>query len=142
MVNAVRIREMSLADYENVIRLWSRMPGLSHTADDEKQNIEQFLGRNEGLSLVAEVGNEIIGTLLGGHDGRRGFLYHLAVDKCYWRQGIGRKLVNCCLAKLKQAGIAKCHVFVLTDNEAGMMFWERMGFNHRNDIITYSKTVR
>lgn len=141
MVGSLRIRELELADYESAIGLWSQVPGLSQSIDDAKRNIERFLLRNEGLSLAAEISGELVGTLLSGHDGRRGFLYHLAVDSRYWRQGIGRKLVYCCLAKLKQEGIGKCHVFVFADNAAGVEFWERMGFNRRGDIITYSKTV-
>lgn len=87
-----------------------------------------FLDRNPGLSLVAHDDSKLIGAILCSHDGRRGCLHHLAVDKRYRHQGIGTALVQRCLAALSEEGIVKCNIFFLEENKAGMAFWERNGF--------------
>ncbi|WP_144351124.1 GNAT family N-acetyltransferase [Sporomusa termitida] len=129
------------SDYEAALDLWQRTPGLGLSEADSAANIDQFLSRNKGLSFVAAAGQELIGTCLCGHDGRRGFLYHLTVHPRYRRQGIGRALAERCLAQLKAAGIAKCHLFVLADNRQGMDFWDRIGFQERADICIYSCNI-
>ena len=135
------IRELTLADYEAILNLWRSTPGLGLSDSDSRDNIQIFLTRNKGLSFVSEIDNEIVGTILCGHDGRRGFIYHLAIHHHYRRRGIGRKLVECCLAKLQEAAITKCHLFVLTDNIQGMDFWDRIGFHKREDIHIYSQNI-
>jgi acetyl esterase/lipase/GNAT superfamily N-acetyltransferase len=95
--------------------------------------ISQYLERNPGLSLVARNDEGIIGTVLCGHDGRRGYVHHLAVERDYRGQGIGRSLVEACLAKLQAVGIQRCQAFLHRNNEAGEKFWRRMGWRVRND---------
>lgn len=135
------IRELTPKDYEAAIALWQKTPGISVSDADSKKNISVFLTRNNGLSFVAELDNELVGTILCGHDGRRGFIYHLAVHQDYRRKRIGRTLVECCLAKLNKAGIIKCHLFVLRDNSEGMDFWDHIGFDKRKDIYIYSTNI-
>lgn len=134
----VLIREMKAADYSAVINFWRETPGLALSDADTEENIGVFLARNPGLSFVAELADRLLGTILCGHDGRRGFIYHLAVHHDYRRKGIGRLLADCCLNKLKEAGISKCHLFVLADNDQGMAFWDKIGFQRREDILIYS----
>ncbi|HWR09616.1 GNAT family N-acetyltransferase [Sporomusa sp.] len=135
------IRELLPEDYEAALALWQKTPGMGLSEADSRENIGMFLSRNPGMSFVAEAGNELIGTILCGHDGRRGIFYHLTVRHDYRKRGIGRTLVECCLVRLKAAGILKCHLFVLADNSQGMAFWESMGFQGREDIHIYSRTI-
>ena len=136
-----RVRELKQEDYEAIIALWQNTPGMGISDADSKENIGLFLSRNKGFSFVAETGNELAGTILSGHDGRRGFIYHLAVHEKYRGRGLGRNLLNCCLAKLQEASITKCHLFVFADNSQGMDFWDHVGFYKRDDVHIYSKNI-
>ncbi|MDF2572255.1 MAG: ypeA, partial [Sporomusa sp.] len=122
------IRELIPKDYDAAIALWQKTPGLVLSDADSKENIGEFLIRNKGMSFVAELGNELVGTILCGHDGRRGFIYHLVVHNDQRKRGIGRTLVESSLTELKEAGITKCHLFVMADNDQGMDFWDHIGF--------------
>jgi len=138
----VDIREMGMADYEALTSLWRQLPGIRLREDDSRENMAKFLQRNPGMSFIAEVGGQVVGGILCGHDGRRGFLYHLAVRSDYRRQGIGRALAERSVAALTAAGISKCHLFVLADNREGGSFWQRGGFQLRQDIVILSKDTR
>lgn len=137
----VEVRELRLADYESAWRLWLETPGMRISAADSEEGVAVFLRRNPGLSFAAWDGVELIGTILGGHDGRRGFLYHLAVRPEKQGRGVGRRLTESCLAALAAQGIDKCHLFVLADNVQAKGFWSRLGFSCRNDIQTYSRNT-
>lgn len=137
----IQIREMVLTDYEAAVGLWQKTPGLGLSDTDSKEKIEAFLMRNEGMSFIAEWDGKLVGTVLCGHDGRRGFIYHLAVHHEHRRKQIGSELIGCCLTKLNSEGIAKCHLFVLENNVQGMDFWKHMGFVKRDDIYTYSCNI-
>lgn len=137
----VVIRELERNDYQDAITLWQRTPGMGLSEADTAENVDLFLMRNRGLSFAAISGNELIGTILCGHDGRRGFLYHLAVRSDYRRRGIGRTLVERSLIKLGEAGITKCHLFVQADNSQGRDFWNHIGFHKREDIHIHSTTI-
>src|SRR5262245_47853322 len=112
------IQEMSIEHYEAVLNLWQAAEGVGLSDADSYEGIARFLDRNPGLSYVAYVGETLAGAILSGHDGRRGYIHHLAVDPAYRRQGLGQALVEHCLAALAQAGIDKCHLFVFKQNEA------------------------
>jgi ribosomal protein S18 acetylase RimI-like enzyme len=122
------VRSMTLEDYDEAVRLWQSTEWISLSDTDAREPMQLFLDRNPGLSLVVRDGDELIGTILCSHDGRRGYLHHLAVDKRYRRQGIGSDLVQRCLTALAHEGIVKCNIYFLEENEAGMAFWERNGF--------------
>ena len=119
------IREMTMSDYENAITLWRGMPGIALSGADEIQAMGAFLKRNHGLCFVAQEGNNLIGTVLCGNDGRRGYLYHLAVNPKYRGKKVGSSLVDIVLEALKKLGIQKCHLFVVTDNQNGIIFWKK-----------------
>lgn len=122
------IREMRIDDYEDVYRLWEQTEGLTLEESDSREDIEIYLRRNQGLCFVACIGNQIVGTVLCGHEGRRGILRHLAVKRKFRDQGIARALVNKCLSSLANQGIKKCNTFVLDKNVWGRRFWEHMGW--------------
>ncbi|MCR2806005.1 GNAT family N-acetyltransferase [Paenibacillus soyae] len=136
------MREMTMNDYDQMIALWNEIEGLSLSDADSQPNMESYLIRNKGLSFVYETGGRIVGTILCGHDGRRGFIHHVAVQPEYRMQRIGQLMVDQCLSKLKEEGIDKCHIFVLDDNEAGNRFWSRTGWQKRSGFSVYSKDIR
>ena len=128
------VRHFRIEDFDAVIALWRRTEGVGLNESDTRLAITAFLRRNPRLSFVAEQGGRIIGAVLCGHDGRRGYLHHLAVSKRHRRRGIGRLLVNACLAKLRKAGIQKCNIFIFANNAAGMKFWTHTGWSLRTEL--------
>lgn len=135
------IREFALADYDSALALWKRCEGMGLSAADERCAIECFLRQNQGLCFVALEDGSLVGTVLGGSDGRRGSLYHLAVDPDWRRQGLGSLLVEHCLEGMKQRGIQKCHLMVMGTNEKGQAFWKHEGWQRREDIVLMSKDI-
>lgn len=132
--SAVTLRTFRIGDYAEVIRLWRRTEGVGLNESDTRPAIASFLRRNPGLSFVALQQGKIIGAVLCGHDGRRGYLHHLAVAKRYRNQGVGLRLVESCLAKLRAADIHKCNIFVYAGHTAGMSFWKHNGWKLRADL--------
>lgn len=131
-------REMTIGDYEASYALWAATEGMVLSHSDSREEIARYLERNPGCSFVCVGGDKLLGTLLGGHDGRRGFLYHVAVAPDRRGSGIGGRLVKLGLAKLREAGVFKCHLFVLEDNETGSGFWARSGWEKRDGILLFS----
>ena len=128
------VRAFRIADYDAVTALWRRTEGVGLNECDTRRAIAAYLRRNPRLSFVAEQDGRIVGAVLCGHDGRRGYLHHLAVAKRHRQRGIGRRLVNACLAKLRQAGISKCNIFIFANNAAGMKFWVHTGWKLRTEL--------
>jgi putative acetyltransferase len=127
---ALVIRPFVEGDIEPALRLWSGVEGLGLTESDNKEAIELFLRRNPGFSAVATLASgEIVGTVLCGHNGRAGFLYHLVVVESHRRRSIGTQLVEFCFAKLADAKIPRCNIFVYTANGLSNQFWAKTGWN-------------
>ena len=127
-------RNMTAADLPRVFALWRECEGVGLSEGDTIEGITAFLTRNPGTSWVAFAEDRLIGAVLAGHDGRRGFLYHLAVSAESRGQGAGSALVRHALEGLGAVGIRKCHVMVYRDNAEGQRFWERLGWAQRGDI--------
>jgi putative acetyltransferase len=134
-------RGMAIADYAEVIALWRATEGLGLSESDEREPIAAYLDRNPGMSFVAVNGDCIVGAVLGGHDGRRGYLHHLAVTPGWRRRGIGRALVETSLAQLKAAGIPKFNLFLIDHNATGRAFWLKHGWTAREDLVLVQKTL-
>jgi ribosomal protein S18 acetylase RimI-like enzyme len=134
--------EMTGADYEDALALWHTTEGSGLTPADSREGIQLFLERDPGLSLVVRESGRLIGTILCGHDGRRGYLHHVAVGRPYQGRGIGRTLVQASLAKLAGQGIHRCHTFIRADNRDGKRFWRTTGWTERTDLIMVSKEMR
>lgn len=132
------IRLMTLDDYPTVLQLMQQTPGISIRDADSEEATARYLARNPGLSFVAECDGQIVGCVMSGHDGRRGYLQHLLVLPAYRRQGLARRLVNACIAELARQGIAKTHLDVFRSNTAAQSFWEQQGWQRREDICRYS----
>ena len=115
---------MTLDDYQIVHEIWQSTPGLGLSVSDERDAVAAFLERNPELSAVAQSADgAIVGVVLCGHDGRRGFLYHLAVLPKFRRQGIAKMLVEHCLNRLRADRILKCNIFLFRSNREGLAFW-------------------
>ncbi len=134
----MEICELRMTEYAQVLELLDSTPGVTLRRMDDTEAVALYLKRNPGLSFVAMSGREVVGCLLCGHDGRRGYLQHLIVKPDYRRQGIGTALVRCCIAALYDIGIAKAHVFVFTSNRTANSFWQNGGWNLRQEISMYS----
>ena len=124
----IRTREFSIDDYEGALQLWQRVEGLELAEGDDIEGVAQFVMRNPGLSRVAIDGSAVVGVAMCGHDGRRGHIYHLAVDPAYRRYGVGRRLVKECLDGLRQAGMVRAIILVADYNLGGAEFWKRAGW--------------
>jgi len=122
------VREMTIDDYGEVYHLWEQTEGLSLEEGDSRDAIKIYLRRNQGFCFVACVQGRVVGTVLCGHEGRRGILRHLAVTRECRGKGIARGLINHCLSALAKDGIRKCNTFVLDSNIQGRSFWEHMGW--------------
>lgn len=137
------ISPFTLDAYDKVMALWKESEGIGLSGADSKESVQSYLERNLNMSLTAEDSQgTLLGAVLCGHDGRRGYIYHLAVHPDHRRQGIGRKLVQECLAQLKAAGIQKCHIFIFEDNTSATDFWKGIGWTYRTDIRVISKDIR
>lgn len=129
---------MNESDYHGIILLWQNAEGVKIRDADSEEGIRKYLLRNPGLSFVAESNGEIVGTIMAGHDGKRGYLQHLAVASNHRQNGIATELLNYCLAALKAEGIIKSHIHVLCENEKAKIFWVNRGWLKRNDIEVFS----
>lgn len=135
------IKPMTSQDYGYVYALWSSTDGLGlHKIEDSQEGIDFYLKRNPDTCFTAWEDGKLVGAILAGHDGRRGYLHHLAVDSAYRRKGIGRQLVEQALSALANAGIQKVALVAFTDNQTGNAFWEKLGFTSREDL-TYRNCV-
>ncbi|NPV86509.1 MAG: GNAT family N-acetyltransferase [Anaerolineae bacterium] len=132
---------MTVSDYEEALALWQSTPGIGLSAADSRDAITRFLERNGELCFVARRGAQLVGTVLCGHDARRGYIYHLAVRQGERRAGVGRALVQKALEALGRQDIQKCHIFVYADNQEGLLFWRSTGWLERPELIIMSKDI-
>lgn len=136
-------RPLTLTDYAPVRALWEASEGIGLNVSDSPEAIALFLARNPDLSLVAlSQTGEIVGAVLCGHDGRRGYLHHLAVAKSARNQGLGRELVEKCLCRLQDLGIPKVNIYLFATNHAGRSFWLNSGWAVRDDLLVLQRGVR
>lgn len=136
------IRTMEIGDYENVYQLWMRIKGFGiRSVDDSREGVEMFLKRNPTTSVVAEEDGKIVGTILCGHDGRRGCFYHVCVDPGYRRRGIGKAMAVKAMQELQKEKINKVSLIAFTQNDIGNAFWNSIGWTKREDLDYYDFTL-
>jgi len=136
----MRIRAMSSSDHGELIRLWSSFPGNAITGADSSEGFEAFLTRNGSFCFTACVNDEIVGSVMAGSDGRRGYVYHLAVRADHQRKGIGGTLMRRAERALSEAGLEKIHLFIFSDNPA-VAFYEKSGWHVRDYITVMSRVL-
>lgn len=127
----IRISGLRPGDVGEAVRIWRKTEGVGVGASDTPARVRAFLRRNPGLSSVARENGKIVGAVMCGHDGRRGYLHHLAVLKSHRRMGIGEMLVRRCMERLARAGILKCNGLLLKSNIRGKRFWKAIGWDTR-----------
>jgi len=139
----VQVREFHYPeDYLAARFLWENAgPGINVRRSDEPEEIQKKLQRDPDLFLVAEMNRKLIGTVIGGFDGRRGLIYHLAVEATFRQHGIGSLLMDEVERRLKAKGCLKCYLLVTVDNEKAMRFYEAREWERMETVYTYTKTL-
>jgi ribosomal protein S18 acetylase RimI-like enzyme len=135
----IMIEPMTIDHYADVVTLWRTTENIGLSSADEQGNIASYLSRNPDLSFVAVDSGRIVGVVLCGHDGRRGYIHHLTVMDSHRRKGIAKALVDRCIASLRNEGIQKCHTFVYRANQDGTSFWQGTGWTSRSEVRVMSK---
>lgn len=138
----VEIREFTLEDYPQALALWQATEGITVGPGDSREDVARFLERNPGLSFVACRQGRLVAAVLGGYDGRRGLLHHVAVAASERRRGIASALVARCVRELRTRGVLRCHLFVNNDNQAAVAFWKHLGWRRRDDLTMMSLDIR
>lgn len=139
---AIDIRVMTIEDYEGVYSLWQSIDGFAiRSIDDSREGVERFINRNPNTSVVAVDGDKVVGAILCGHDGRRGCLYHVCVNKDYRLRGVGKSMVVFCMNALKDEHINKVSLIAFTKNDIGNAFWKQIGWTKREDLNYYDFTL-
>ena len=138
----MNFRLMQISDYDSIYNLWINTPGMGlNSVDDSKEGIEKFLKRNPSTCFIAEENEKIVGVIMAGNDGRRGYIYHIAVLPEFCGKHIAKTLVENAMAALEKEGITKVALVVFEKNQNGNGFWEKIGFTVRNDLIYRNKTI-
>lgn len=134
----VMIRELKIEDYDSVISLFESTPGVTVRDADSRASTESYLNRNPNLSFVKLEEGKIVGVVMSGHDGRRGYLQHLVVVPEFRKRGIGSALFNKCINALNSVGITKSHIFVFKNNDLANEYWRNSGWVLREELNMYS----
>ena len=133
---------MQLSDIDEVIQLWDSIKELRFSREfDNKARVTQFLMRNENLSSIARENDKLIGALLCGHDGRRGFIYHTGVDEAFRHQGVASGMLKRSLAALKRESIDTCFLFTNDFNKEAREFWVYQGFEYAPHVMYHSRSI-
>jgi putative acetyltransferase len=140
--DSITLREYDLKDYDEVFSFWGSIErGLGIGASDSRAEIEKFVAHNPGMFILAEDGGRIVGTVMGGFDGRRGMIYHLAVTAAYRERGLGQRLMQEIEQRLAARGCRRCHMIVHNDNPA-IAFYERRGWSDMTTrVIVMGKEI-
>lgn len=136
----ITFRIMKISMYEELVNLWKNNEGIRLSIGDTKDELGKYIERNKGMSYVCIDKNEnkIAGSILCGHDGRRGYIYHLAVSKKFRKNNIAKSLIERCLAKLKRSGIRRCILMADNVNISAKKFWLNAGWSRRTDLEMFS----
>ncbi len=135
-------RKIVIEDYDALFTLWKSIAGMGlRSLDDSREGIAKFLRRNPETSFCAVDGERLVGCILCGNDGRRGFIYHACVHPDYRKIGVGKQLVELALAALKKEGINKCALVCFSSNELGNDFWHSLGWEQRTDLNYFDTLI-
>lgn len=137
-LSSITFRPVIPADIPDLLQLWLDTEGLGHSPGDTPEELTHFLQRNPELSTAAITQDSLVGAILCGHDGRRGYIYRLAVAFPYRNQGIATRLVHRSLSQLKKQGICRVQTFVLANNSDALSFWQRQDTILRDDLVMFS----
>jgi ribosomal protein S18 acetylase RimI-like enzyme len=138
---SITTRELIISDYDAVLALWGGAEGVEICEGDSRDEIADYLRRNPGLSRVAECDSTVVGAALCGHDGRRGWIYHLAIAPTFRGRAIGRLLLDDCVQGLRAAGLKRAIILVAGDNPGGHEFWLRNGWEDIEGAIAMTREL-
>ena len=138
---AVTTREFVLSDHERAVALWCEIDSVEICEGDSREEVAEYLKRNPGLSRVAEIDGKMVGAVMCGHDGRRGWIYHLAVAQEYRGRGVGKMLLDDCVRGLQRAGLKRAIILVEGQNAAGHKFWLREGWENIDGAIPMTREL-
>ena len=137
-----KIRTMTIDDYNEAYELWSNTPGMGlRGLDDTYEGIKFFLDYNPRLSIVCEINGKVEGTILCGFDGKRAYLYHVALSENYTGKSIGRKMVLFLEERLKKINVNGIALVAFSENEIGNKFWDKLGYAPRKDLYYRDKNL-
>ena len=139
----IRIREFKFPDdYQDVFKLWENAgDGIQLRKSDRVEEIEKKLLRDPDLFLVAVLNEELVGAILGGFDGRRGMMYHLAVDEQFRKIGVATQLVSELESRLRAKGCIRYYLLVTKNNENAIKFYENRDWVIMDDLLIYGKDL-
>jgi len=133
----MKIEQFIIDDYDQIIDIWEKA-GINVGSSDTKEEIEKMLNRNPSLFLVGKMNGKIIAVVLGGYDGRRGYVHHLAVDPEYQNKGYGKKLMDELMFRFKKKKAHKIHLFIERYNRSVIDFYKKLGWEIRDDLVMMS----
>jgi ribosomal protein S18 acetylase RimI-like enzyme len=133
------LSEMTMDDYDDIFSLWKTTASIGLSDGASREGTAAYLRHNPGLSVVVRQNGRLIGALLCGHDGRRAYFHHLVAASDFRHRGIGRKLVDECLARAAAQGILKAHAWVYCENQSGLEFWKQIGWTCRTELQILSR---
>jgi ribosomal protein S18 acetylase RimI-like enzyme len=136
-----KIQRAQMQDIKPMLELWATTPGIQIGLGDDEDSIKAFLELDSTICLIIKAGDLLAGTVAATFDGRRGFIYHLAVRPEYQKQGIGKMLLDRIVVELQKRNAKKINLFVRKDNLSAMEFYSHQGWERRRDIQVYSLTV-
>jgi len=136
----LRIREFKIEDYAAVRDLWGSA-GLEFRPGDELEDIRLKLQRDPDLFLVAEIDSGIVGSVIGGWDGRRGWIYHLAVRPEDQRRGVGVSLIRELEGRLVHKGAKRVNAQVHNENEKSLEFFKALGYERQTHLTVIGKQL-
>lgn len=138
----MEIRKMLISDYNELNILWQNTKGMGlRSLDDSEAGISRFLKRNPNTCFVALIENRIAAAILGGHDGRRGYIYHAVVAEPYRKNGTGKRMVETLLMAFSEEGVNKVALVAFDSNLSGNAFWSAIGFQERKDLVYRDKSI-
>ena len=141
VLDGITTREFVTEDYDAAIALWASVEGVEICEGDSREEVAEYLKRNPGLSRVAERGGKLVGVAMCGHDGRRGWIYHLAVAAECRGKNVARRLLADCEDGLRKAGLKRAIILVAADNPAGHKFWLRNGWEDIDGAIAMTREI-
>jgi len=133
----MKIEKFSMESYDDIITLW-RKAGINVGSTDTKEEIEIMVKRNPQLFLVGILDQKLISVVMGGFDGRRGYVHHLAVDPDYQKKGYGKMMMDELLVSFRKMGVHKVHLFIEKYNKEVVKFYLNLGWEIRDDLIMMS----
>ncbi len=131
------IEKFSMKFYEEVIEVW-RKSGIRVGSTDTKEELKRIVRRSPQLFLVGKIDEKIIGVVIGGFDGRRGYVHHLAVNPDYQKKGYGKLILGELMNKFLELKVHKVHLFIEKYNKEVIEFYRNLGWEIRDDLIMMS----